>query len=216
MTASTLRHKAYERFKERLFAEELKPGQFVSQRELSELIKIPVGPLREALKRLEAEALVRLIPQRGIQIADLNVSMLNESFGLRRILELAAARQFAAEAPAALVRQIESLTARVLKRVRANPDRDTLDEALRVDWMMHDLIIDHMGNRTLADVHRINFDKIRLARLHRRFTPERVSPALEEHMAVIAAFRARDPDAAAAALDRHLTIAHHRAVGLAP
>jgi DNA-binding GntR family transcriptional regulator len=35
-------------------------------------------------------------------------------------------------------------------------------------------------------------------------------------MAVIAAFRARDPEAAAAALDRHLTIAHHRAVGLAP
>ncbi len=211
-----LRHKAYDRFKERLFAEDLKPGQFVTQRELSEMMKVPIGPLREALKRLEAEAFVRLIPQRGIQIADLNVSMLNESFGLRRILELAAARQFAAEAPMNLIRQIEAQTARVLKRVRAEPDREMLDEALRVDWMMHDLIIDQMGNRTLSDVHRINFDKIRLARLHRRFTPERVRPALEEHMAVIAGFRARDPDAAAAALDRHLTVAHHRAVGLAP
>jgi len=211
-----LRHKAYDRFKERLFAEDLKPGQFVTQRELSEMMKVPIGPLREALKRLEAEAFVRLIPQRGIQIADLNVSMLNESFGLRRILELAAARQFAAEAPMNLIRQIEAQTARVLKRVRAEPDREMLDEALRVDWMMHDLIIDQLGNRTLSDVHRINFDKIRLARLHRRFTPERVRPALEEHMAVIAGFRARDPDAAAAALDRHLTVAHHRAVGLAP
>jgi DNA-binding GntR family transcriptional regulator len=216
MTQAMLRHKAYDRFKERLFAEDLKPGQFVTQRELSEMMKVPIGPLREALKRLEAEAFVRLIPQRGIQIADLNVSMLNESFGLRRILELAAARQFAAEAPMNLIRQIEAQTARVLKRVRAEPDREMLDEALRVDWMMHDLIIDQMGNRTLSDVHRINFDKIRLARLHRRFTPERVRPALEEHMAVIAGFRARDPDAAAAALDRHLTVAHHRAVGLAP
>ncbi len=211
-----LRHKAYDRFKERLFAEDLKPGQFVTQRELCEMMKVPIGPLREALKRLEAEAFVRLIPQRGIQIADLNVSMLNESFGLRRILELAAARHFAAEAPMSLIRQIEAQTAKVLRRVRAEPDREMLDEALRVDWMMHDLIIDQMGNRTLIDVHRINFDKIRLARLHRRFTPERVRPALEEHMAVIAGFRARDPDAAAAALDRHLTVAHHRAVGLAP
>ncbi len=211
-----LRHKAYDRFKERLFAEDLKPGQFVTQRELCEMMKVPIGPLREALKRLEAEAFVRLIPQRGIQIADLNVSMLNESFGLRRILELAAARHFAAEAPMSLIRQIEAQTVKVLRRVRAEPDREMLDEALRVDWMMHDLIIDQMGNRTLTDVHRINFDKIRLARLHRRFTPERVRPALEEHMAVIAGFRARDPDAAAAALDRHLTVAHHRAVGLAP
>jgi DNA-binding GntR family transcriptional regulator len=87
---------------------------------------------------------------------------------------------------------------------------------LRVDWMMHDLVIDRLGNRTLSDVHRLNFDKIRLARLHRRFTPERVRPAIEEHMAVIAGFRARDAEAAAAALDRHLTVAHQRAVGLAP
>ncbi len=82
--------------------------------------------------------------------------------------------------------------------------------------MLHDIIIDHLGNGTLSTVHRLNFDKIRLARLHRRFTPDRVQPALEEHMAIIAGFRARDPDAAVAALDRHLTVAHQRAVGLAP
>ena len=40
-------------------------------------------------------------------------------------------------------------------------------EALRVDWMPHDLIIDHMGPRTLLDVHRDYFDKIRFARPHR-------------------------------------------------
>jgi DNA-binding GntR family transcriptional regulator len=216
MSQAMLRHKAYDRFKERLFARALEPGQFITQRELSEIVKVPIGPLREALKKLEAEALVRLIPQRGIQIADVNVALLNEAFGLRRILELAAARHFAAEAPMSLIRDLEAQTARVLKRIRPNPDREALDEALRVDWMMHDLVIDRLGNRTLSDVHRLNFDKIRLARLHRRFTPERVRPAIEEHMAVIAGFRARDPDAAAAALDRHLTIAHQRAVGLAP
>jgi len=211
-----LRHKAYDRFKERLFARALEPGQFITQRELSEIVKVPVGPLREALKKLEAEALVRLIPQRGIQIAEVNVALLNDAFGLRRILELAAARQFAAEAPMALIRDLESQTARVLKRVRPNPDREALDEALRVDWMMHDLVIDHVGNRLLSEVHRLNFDKIRMARLHRRFTPDRLRPAIEEHLAVIACFRARSPDGAAAALDRHLAIAHRRAVGLTP
>lgn len=211
-----LRHKAYDRFKERLFARALEPGQFITQRELSEIVKVPVGPLREALKKLEAEALVRLIPQRGIQIAEVNVALLNDAFGLRRILELAAARQFAAEAPMALIRDLKSQTARVLKRVRPNPDREALDEALRVDWMMHDLVIDHVGNRLLSEVHRLNFDKIRMARLHRRFTPDRLRPAIEEHLAVIACFRARNPDGAAAALDRHLAIAHRRAVGLTP
>ena len=42
-------------------------------RELCELLDVPLGPTREALKRLEAESLVRLIPQRGIQIADIGL-----------------------------------------------------------------------------------------------------------------------------------------------
>ena len=216
MTQQSLRHQAYDRFKERLFAEDLSPGQFVTQRQLSELIQIPIGPLREALKTLEAELLVRLIPQRGVQIADVNVQLLNEAFGLRRVLELAAARQFAAQGSMSLIRRIETQTLRALKEVKSNPAQSVLDEALRIDWMLHEVIISEYGNSILTEVHKLNFDKIRLARLHRRFSPERARPALEEHMSVIAAFRARDSDAAATALDRHLTVAHQRAVGLAP
>jgi DNA-binding GntR family transcriptional regulator len=216
MAHTMLRRQAYDRFKERLFARDLKPGQFVSQRELSDLIDIPIGPLREALKTLEAEALVRLIPQRGVQIAEVNVRLLNEAFGLRRILELTAARHFADAAPMPLIQKLETQTSRILKRITSRADGDVLDEALRIDWAMHDIIIDQMGNSIVSEVHRLNFDKIRLARLHRRFTPERVRPAIEEHLVVISAFRARDPDAAAAALDRHLTVAHQRAVGMAP
>ncbi len=66
------------------------PGQFVSQGELCELLDVPLGPTREALKRLEAESLVRLIPQRGIQIADIGVTLIHEAFEFRTVLELAA------------------------------------------------------------------------------------------------------------------------------
>jgi len=69
---SLMREVAYERFKVQLFKRNLVPGQFVSQGELCELLDVPLGPTREALKRLEAESLVRLIPQRGIQIADMD------------------------------------------------------------------------------------------------------------------------------------------------
>jgi DNA-binding GntR family transcriptional regulator len=216
MTQPMLRHRAYDRFKARLFARDLKPGQFVSQRELSELMDVPVGPLREALKKLEAEALVRLIPQRGIQIAAFDADFLNDAFGLRRVLELAAARKFAADGPMAAIDDLEARTEKVHRRVKSNPSREAMDEALRLDWRMHDAIVENMGNALLTEVHRINFDKIRLARLHRRFTRERVLPALEEHLAVIAAFKARDPDKAEAALGAHLSVAHRRAVGIDP
>lgn len=212
----TLRHKAYDLFKERMFAQDLKPGQFVSQRELSEMMDVPVGPLREALKSLEAEALVRLIPQRGIQIASFDSDFLNDAFGLRRILELAAARKFAVDGSMSAILNLESRTKDIHGQIVRKATREAMDEALKLDWEMHNTIIEHMDNAILLQVHRVNFDKIRLARLHRRFSRERVLPAIEEHLAVIAAFKKRDPNGAESALGAHLTTAHRRAVGIDP
>ena len=92
---SLMREVAYERFKAQLFKRNLVPGQFVSQGELCALLDVPLGPTREALKRLEAESLVRLIPQRGIQITDIGVTLIHEAFEFRTILEIAAVRRFA-------------------------------------------------------------------------------------------------------------------------
>src|SRR6187397_1634880 len=91
---SLMREVAYERFKAQLFKRNLVPGQFVSQGELCELLDVPLGPTREALKRLEAENLVRLIPQRGIQITDIGVKLIREAFEFRIVLEVAAIRRF--------------------------------------------------------------------------------------------------------------------------
>src|SRR5581483_9745352 len=92
---SLMRELAYERFKMELFRRNLQPGQFVSQGELCALLDVPLGPTREALKRLEAESLVRLIPQRGIQITQIGVQLIHEAFEFRTVLELAAVRRFA-------------------------------------------------------------------------------------------------------------------------
>jgi DNA-binding GntR family transcriptional regulator len=210
-----MREVAYERFKAELFKRNLSPGQFVSQGELCELLDVPLGPTREALKRLEAESLVRLIPQRGIQIADIGVTLIHEAFEFRTILELAAVRRFALEADGAIVADLEERTLFVMRRLdgNGNPDPRLLDAALQVDWGMHDLIVESVGNRIMMTAHRQNFDKIRMIRLHGR-SPRYIPLALEEHMAVIRGLKRRDPDKAAAALETHLKAAERRALGL--
>lgn len=212
---SLMREVAYERFKAQLFKRNLVPGQFVSQGELCELLDVPLGPTREALKRLEAESLVRLIPQRGIQIADIGVTLIREAFEFRTVLELAAVRRFTESADLATVEKLEADTRAMLERMAAAPEPDTrlLDAALQVDWGMHTLIIESMGNRILTNAHQQNFDKIRMIRLHGR-SPRYLPLAMEEHLGVLEAARRRDPDAAAAALARHLSAAERRALGL--
>jgi len=212
---SLMREVAYERFKAQLFKRNLVPGQFVSQGELCELLDVPLGPTREALKRLEAESLVRLIPQRGIQITDIGVALIRDAFEFRTILELAAVERFVANASEAALERLEHSTRSTLERLSASPSPDSrvLDAALQVDWGMHNLIVESVGNPILTAAHQQNFDKIRMIRLHGR-SPRYLPLAMEEHLAVIQALRARDARAAVAALKDHLGCAERRALGL--
>jgi DNA-binding GntR family transcriptional regulator len=96
---------------------------------------------------------------------------------------------------------------------KSNVDTKLLDAALQVDWHMHNLIVESMGNRILMTAHQQNFDKIKMIRLHGR-SPRYLPLAMEEHLVVIGALKARDADQAAAALSHHLHCAEHRALGL--
>lgn len=211
---SLMREVAYERFKAQLFKRNLVPGQFVSQGELCALLDVPLGPTREALKRLEAESLVKLIPQRGIQITDIGVTLIREAFEFRTILEVAAVRRFVASANDATIDRLATDTRSMLERMKAGEvDTKLLDAALQVDWGMHNQIVESVGNRILMSAHEQNFDKIRMIRLHAR-SPRYLPLAMEEHLAVIDAMQRRDADAAAAALEHHLACAQRRALGL--
>jgi DNA-binding GntR family transcriptional regulator len=209
-----LREQAYERFKERLFSRALRPGQFVSQRALADLVGVSEGPMREALKRLEAEALVLLIPQRGVQIADVNVALIRDAFGLRVALEAAAARNFARVASEDQLDEIEGRFRGVLDRLRRDRDPSLLDAALEADFHLHESMIESMENALISKVFRVNYDKIRLIRLNSRFTFERVASGIAEHLAIIACLRKRDPEGAVAALDHHLGISLRRSLGI--
>lgn len=212
---SLMREVAYDRFKAELFKRNLAPGQFVSQGELCSLLDIPLGPTREALKRLEAESLVKLIPQRGIQITDIGVTLVREAFEFRTVLELAAVRRFVRVADDATIAQLERATTAVLRRMKdgKNSDPRLLDTALQVDWGMHNMIVEAMGNKIMMSAHQQNFDKIKMIRLHGR-SPRYLPLAMEEHLRVIEAMKKRDPDAAQEALERHLECAERRALGL--
>jgi len=123
-------------------------------------------------------------------------------------------RHYASYGDADALAAIEDETRAIHARLAAGEhDGRLLDAALQVDWGLHNLIIESMGNQILINAHQQNFDKIKMIRLHGR-SPRYLPLAMEEHLPVIAAMRKRDPDAAAAALARHLAAAERRALGL--
>lgn len=210
-----LRWQAYDRFQQELLAAKIRPGQFVSQRELAALMGLPLGAIREVIPRLEAEGLLLTVPQRGLQIANVDVKLVRNAFQLRLALEKEAAAQFAQTATQAQLEALEAAHRDILERARRGVTPALLAAAQAIDWGLHDTMIDALGNEIISAIYRVNSLRIRLIRLDRvTLDAEALRPAMDEHLTLLTALRSRDPLRAAAALEAHLTHARNRALGL--
>jgi len=210
-----LRWQAYERFQQQLIASRIRPGQFVSQRELAALIGLPLGAIREVIPRLEAEGLLQTAPQRGLQIATVDVKLVRNAFQLRALIEREAAAQFALTATDAELDALDVAHRGIVAETRRGVSPALLEKAQAIDWGLHERMVDALQNEIISGIYRVNSLRIRLIRLDRVMLDEQVlGPAMEEHLAVIAALRTRDPQHAIAAIDAHLMHARSRALGL--
>jgi DNA-binding GntR family transcriptional regulator len=212
-----LRERAYETFTRHLLAKDIRPGQFISQRELVQLTGLPLGAIREMIPRLEADGLIVTVPQRGMQIANVDLKLVRNCYHLRTVLEKEAVAHYAQRATDAEIEEQIQALARIMRRAETGPiTRKLLEEAQAVDWGFHDTVIDSLGNELISDIYRVNSIKIRLIRLERAvLSPEVLLPALREHAEILAAIGTRDPARAAGAMERHMVSARNRAMGIA-
>ena len=217
---SNLREKAYDSFTRHLLSRDIRAGQFISQRELVEITGLPLGAIRELIPRLEAEGLVRTVPQRGMQITHVDLNLIKDAFQFRLFLECQAVAILALEASvqtiAAVRQRHDSMVARCVEAEAADGiSPQLIAEAQDIDWDLHATIIDSLGNAIITDAYRVNSIKIRLIRQQQTRLNERVViPTMREHLLVIDAIAARDPERASEALRRHILGARDRAIGL--
>jgi DNA-binding GntR family transcriptional regulator len=211
-----LREKAYDAFKQHLLARDILPGQFVSQRELVELTGLPLGAIRELVPRLEAEGLIRTVPQRGMQVAHIDVPLIRDAFQFRVFIEKEAMALFVESAPDAAVSALVESHRSVLQRALSQEVTPALvAEAQAVDWGFHDSVVDALGNEIVSKAYRVNAIKIRLIRQeHIRIHDQIVAPVMQEHLRIMEALERRDAPAAVAALVAHINRARDRALGL--
>ncbi|MEP6567658.1 MAG: GntR family transcriptional regulator, partial [Mesorhizobium sp.] len=136
---TTLREKAYASFTRHLLARDFKPGQFVSQRELVAFTGLPLGAIREIVPRLEAEGLLTTIPQRGMQIAHIDISLIREAFQFRLFMEREAVALFTTSASDAELARLRCEHEEMLAQALAQtPTPEVEAKAQTIDWAMHD------------------------------------------------------------------------------
>ncbi len=198
---NSLHDEVASRLRERIFAGDLAPGTFIDEVRVAEEMSISRTPLREALKVLTAEGLVRHEPRRGCFVAEVTEKDLDEIFPVIALLEGRCAYEAARNASDADLQALEALHQKLSRHAKAK----RINEYYEANFAIHEAIITLADNRWLAQVISDLRKIVKLARLQQLHAPGRLEQSLSEHLAVFAALKARDPEGAEAAMRTHLT-----------
>src|SRR3954468_218756 len=201
LVPNSLHEEVAAQLRERCCAGELTPGTFLDEVNLAEQLKISRTPLREALKVLTAEGLVRHEPRRGCFVNEVTEQDLDEIFPVIALLEGRCAFEAAQNATDADIAVLEDLHQKLSRHAKAR----RINEYYATNFAIHEAIIALAGNRWLAGVISDLRKILKLARLQQLHAPGRLEQSLSEHLAVFAALQARDADGAEAAMRTHLT-----------
>ena len=211
----TLSDLAYERILEALYARRVPAGAFVSQSDLVALLDIPVAPIRDALRVLEAEGVVTIHPRSGIEFVKPGLELTKATYQFRGIIERAAVRVFSETAESAVFDTLASEHEALRTRIEATGlDAEALIELERLEILLHGGIVNSLKNPLIDTSYRRIHNYLRLVRLDRKLTPPLALKSLREHLAIIQACAARDGDAADAAVQAHFAAAFQRHIGL--
>ncbi|MBN9408980.1 MAG: GntR family transcriptional regulator [Burkholderiales bacterium] len=189
------------RLREHIFSGDLPPGSFLDEAALCEKLSISRTPLREALKVLTAEGLLRHEPRRGCFVNEVTEKDLDEIFPVIALLEGRCAFEAARNASPADLEALEALHDRLARHARAR----RINDYYAANFAIHEAIILLADNRWLGQVIGDLRKIVKLARLQQLHAPGRLDQSLAEHLAVFAALKARDAEGAEAAMRTHLT-----------
>ena len=213
--STKLRDRAYSSFTERLLAREIKPGQFVSQRELVDITGMPLGAIRELIPRLEAEGLITTVPQRGLQIAHVDLNLIRNAFQFRLFIEREATALFARNASDEAIASLKAAHLSIITRAEGGEKEALISDAEATDRMLHETIIEHLENDIISKTYWVNWIKIKIIRQNEtRLYLDLVIPVMQDHLKVIEALERREPEAAAQAMTEHILQARNRAINI--
>lgn len=201
LSQNSLHQEVASTLREEIFAGTLSPGSFIDEVALCERLKISRTPLREALKVLTSEGLMRHEPRRGCFVSVVTEQDLDDIFPVIALLEGRCAYEAARNASDADLQVLGALHDKLQSHAKAG----RITDYYATNFAIHEAIILLANNRwlsqSIADLRKI----LKLSRLQSLGAPGRLKQSLSEHMTVFAALQSRDSEGAEAAMRTHLT-----------
>ncbi|WP_326821054.1 GntR family transcriptional regulator [Streptosporangium sp. NBC_01756] len=185
------------------------PGDRLGEVELAEALSVSRTPVREALRRLQAEGLVEITANKGARVMEYPRGDLETIFELRARIEGLAARQAATIATAEHAEALHE----VALAIREHAERGDSDAVYRLNAEFHQSLVGIGGSAVLAQSISSLVHSPVLLRTYGSFDEEAMHRSVNHHIEIVAAIRAGDPEWAEAVMRAHLFSARASLLG---
>ncbi|MBO6015495.1 MAG: GntR family transcriptional regulator [Lachnospiraceae bacterium] len=179
---------------------ELEPGERLMEIHLAKRLGVSRTPIREAIRKLELEGLVTMVPRKGARVAQITQKGLKDVLEVRRALD-ALSVQLACE------RITEEELAR-LKQAAAEFESATqtkdVTKIAHADVLFHDCIVKATGNERLAQLVSNLSEKLYRYRLEYVKDPDSLAKLIREHEMILEGLTKRDREKAVEAATLHI------------
>lgn len=190
-----------------ILTERMRPGEKLTEQTICEQYGVSRTPLREALRNLEAEGLVEMIPNRGAFVVGLSSADVRDLYTLRMQNEMQAVRWAIERRTKAEMESIEES----FDFMKFYTERLDTKRMRSINTEFHRRIAAASHNRILIEsLSRIQ-DYIRYSSRVLPYRETDLNAILKEHKAIFAAFKSADPAAGALAMKKHIENSFKRA-----
>jgi len=200
-----LSSKVYHQIRSEILKGALMPGESVTEMGLAKECGVSRTPVREALRQLELEGLVELIPNKGAIILGISPEDICDIYQIRSMLEGCAAERAALRASDEEIRRLTEIADLTDFYIA----RQNMQQLQAMDGQFHQLIYEMAGSRMLQRVLRDMHYYVGLTRDASLKSEGRAVQSVEEHRLVLDAIRQRDGKRARALMTQHVENARH-------
>jgi len=194
------REAAFEKIKEAIIKGHFKPGEKLVEQTLAQEMGVSRTPVREAIRRLEAEGFVISIPRKGVVVSRADKEEIVQLYSIRAELEGLAARWAIENADEDDIQKLDEAISRMEETVASGD----LDGVVQSNALFHDAIAQASKSRILCTLLKTLQDNIQRFRFQSLHLPGRPEAALAEHKEIIAAIKEKKAEEADRLLKEHL------------
>lgn len=198
--------KAYEVIRNEIIEGNFAPGDRITEADIAEKAAVSRTPVREALRRLEAEGLIRFVPNQGAFVSSWGDDVVGEIFDLRSLLEGYAAKLCAIRGTELQLGKLRELAEAQVDECQ-NRRHGFLKRITDLNTRFHDLILEAGGSEQVRSMLSLLNNAPLVFQTFRDYEKEDLMRSAHHHLELVEAFEARDGEWAASVMRSHLAAA---------